>query len=222
MEMQDATTFGEIKDAFQEIWKLYKETDKKFQETDRKFQETDRKFQETDRKLKERAREREREFQEIRAAIRETDKQVKETSKRVGELGNRLGQFVEEMVKPGAVALFRERGIDVHATAQNMSWSDGKSGIEIDLVVQNGSEVVLIECKSELSVEDVNDHLERIEKFKKYFPAYKDNKVMGAVAAMVIPEGVDRYAYQKGMFVLAQKGEFMKIVNDDKFQARVW
>ncbi len=197
MDMQDATTFGEIKDAFQEIWRLYAETDKKFQETARRFQETDRRF-------------------------KETDKKFRETDKKIGALGNRLGQFEEEMVKPGAVALFRERGIDVHSTAQNMSWSDGKSGIEIDLVVQNGKEVVLVECKSELSVDDVNEHLKRVEKFKNYFPAYKDNKVMGAMAAMVIPESVARYAYQKGMFVLAQKGEFMKILNDEKFNAKVW
>ncbi|PIE69322.1 MAG: DUF3782 domain-containing protein [Deltaproteobacteria bacterium] len=197
MDMQNATTFGEIKDAFQEIWRLYKETDKKFQETDRQFKETDRRF-------------------------KETDKKIQETSRQIGKLGNRLGQFVEEMVRPSAVALFRERGIDVHATARNMAWSDGTSGIEIDLVVQNGSEVVLIECKSELSVEDVNEHLKRMEKFKKYFPAYKDNKVMGAVAAMVIPEGVDRYAYQKGLFVLAQNGDFMKILNDKQFNAKIY
>ncbi|PIE69001.1 MAG: DUF3782 domain-containing protein [Deltaproteobacteria bacterium] len=193
-----------MKEAFQEIWMLYKETDKKFKETDRKFQETDKKFKETDKKFQ------------------ETDRQFKETDKKIGKLGNRLGQFVEEMVRPGAVALFRERGVDVHATAQNMAWSDGKNGIEVDLVLYNGREVVLVECKSELSVEDVNDHLKRVAMFKTYFPAYKDNKIMGAVAAMVIPKGVDRYAYQKGLFVLAQKGEFMKILNDDKFVAKVW
>ncbi len=208
MDMQDATTFGEIKDAFQEIWRLYAETDRKFQETDRRFKETDRKFQETDRRLDRR--------------FKETDKKFRETDKKIGKLGNRLGQFVEEMVKPGAVALFRKRGIDVHATAQNLSFSDNEGGIEIDLLVKNGREVVLVECKSKLSEDDVNEHLERLKKFKRYFPEYADKHVMGAVAAMVIPKGVARYAYQKGMFVLAQKGEFMKILNDEKFQAKVW
>ncbi len=226
MNMENAATFGDIKLAFQEIWNLYKETDAKFQETDKKIQETDR-------QLKEWAKESAGEFKELRKTmqetdrqlretIRATDKQIKETSKKVGKLGNRLGEFVEEMVRPGVAALFRERGIDVHSTAQNISFSDGDDRIEIDLMVQNGNEIVLVECKSKLCLQDVNDHLKRLEQFKKYFQVYANHRVMGAVAAMVIPEGIDKYAYRKGLFVLAQHGEFMQILNDDNFQPATW
>ena len=45
---------------------------------------------------------------------------------------------------------------------------------------------------------------------------------MGAVAAMVIPENVGRYAYKKGLFVLCQKGDSMVILNDDKFKPAEW
>ena len=45
---------------------------------------------------------------------------------------------------------------------------------------------------------------------------------MGAVAAMVIPEDVGKYAYKKGLFVMAQHGEFMTILNDEKFEPEVF
>ncbi|PID99834.1 MAG: DUF3782 domain-containing protein, partial [Acidobacteria bacterium] len=191
--IMDAATVQEIKGFFQEIRELYRETDRKFQETDRKFQETDRKIQATNR-------------------------QIKETSKRVGALSNRLGEFVEEMVRPGVEKLFQERGIDVSMTSRDVSYHNGKDGIEVDLLVRNGTDVVLIECKSKLSEDHVNDHLERLSKFKKYFPEYADKNLMGAVAAMVIPESVGKYACNHGMFVLAQSGEVMTILNDENFK----
>ncbi len=229
----DAATVQEIKGFFQEIRNLYRETDQrmhkmsqesdqKFKEarqamreqsmkTERMFQETDRKFQETDRKI-----------QETDRQIQETDRQVKETSKKVGQLSNRLGEFVEEMVRPGVERLFQQRGIDVSMTSRDVSYHNGKDGIEIDLLVRNGTDVVLIECKSKLSEEHVGDHLERLAKFKKYFPEYAEKKVMGAVAAMVIPESVERYACKKGLFVIAQSGEVITILNDKDFTPKQW
>jgi hypothetical protein len=46
--------------------------------------------------------------------------------------------------------------------------------------------------------------------------------LLGAVAAMVIPSDVARYAYRQGLFVIAQSGEDLAILNDDKFKPRAW
>lgn len=45
---------------------------------------------------------------------------------------------------------------------------------------------------------------------------------MGAVAAMVIPEDVARYAYKKGLFVITQSGEVMTILNDEQFEPKIF
>jgi hypothetical protein len=45
---------------------------------------------------------------------------------------------------------------------------------------------------------------------------------MGAVAAMVVPEDVARYAYRQGLFVLAQSGDGVVILNDSKLQPQRW
>ncbi len=157
-------------------------------------------------------------YQETDRKIQAINRQIKETSKRVGALSNRLSEFVEEMVRPGVEKLFQERGIDVIMTARDVSYHNSKDYIEVDLLVRNGTDVVLIECKSKLSQEHVDDHLERLAKFKKYFPEYSDKKVMGAVAAMVIPESVRKYACKHGLFVLAQNGEVITILNDKNFE----
>ncbi len=161
-------------------------------------------------------------YRETDRKFQETDRQIKETNKKIGELGNRLGEFVEEMVRPCAAKLFQERGVDASMTAKEVSFDNGEDGIEIDLLVRNGTDMVAVECKSKLDTDDVNLHLERLAKFKKYFPEYADKRVMGAVAAMVIPRDVAKYAYRKGLFVMAQSGEIMTILNDENFEPMMW
>ena len=156
--------------------------------------------------------------------IQETDRIVKQVSKQIGDLGGRLGEFVEEMVKPAAVKLFQDRGLDVHQIVKNLTAYDdnGQFESEIDLLLINKATAIAIECKSKLSIDDVKEHLERLQKFKQNFSQYEHYQLLGAVAAMVIPDEVGRYAYQKGLFVMAQNGNAMLIKNDGKFTPKTW
>jgi hypothetical protein len=226
-------TKEEVWDLFHEVARRFQETDKKFQETDRRFQETDEKFQEMvrqsqeiDRQFKEeaarRSQELDRRFQETDRQFKETDRKVKEVSQAIGRLGNRLGEFVEEMVRPAVVGLFQERGIAVHEVHRRTFAERDGDAMEVDLLVVNDTDVVVIEVKSELTVADVNEHLERLARFKKLFPHYRAFKVMGAVAAMVTPDDTARYAYRKGLFVLGQSGDTVTIRNDAAFKPAEW
>jgi len=202
---------------------MFQEIGRRFEAIERNSQETDRKFQETLAAIEHHSQETDRKFQESDERFKELIKEVnKDTNKKIGDLGNRLGQFVQEMVRPTAVRLFRERSINVHEVYQNVEAERNGEEIEIDLLVVNNDEAIAVECKSNLSNDDVNEHLERLAKLKKLLPKYQDSRIMGAVAAMVIPNDVARYAYRKGLFVLAQSGETMIIRNDDKFLPKIW
>jgi RecB family endonuclease NucS len=120
------------------------------------------------------------------------------------------------------VRLFRERGIDVHEVHQNVTSNREGNAFEIDLLVVNNDEVVVIECKSHLGVDDVNEHLERLEKVKRLLPTYKDKRVSGAVAGMVISVNVAAYAIKKGLYVIGQNGEHLELRNDMSFTAKIW
>ena len=140
----------------------------------------------------------------------------------IGRLGNRLGEFIEDAVRPAAVRLFRERGIEVHELQQNVSVQRGDEGLEVDLMIVNDLDLVAVECKSNLKQQDVDEHLARLAKIKRLLPKYANSRVMGAVAAMVIPDNVARYAYSKGLFVIGQSGEHLEIRNDAEFQPMIW
>ncbi|MBS3778955.1 MAG: DUF3782 domain-containing protein [Desulfovermiculus sp.] len=190
--MTEYMTKHEAVGFFQDVKDLFAQTDKKFQETDRQF--------------------------------KETDKKIKELSVKIGQLGGRLGDFVEEMVKPSVVRLFKGRGLDVRHVSQHVTSYDdqGRFLMEIDLLVVDTDTAVAIECKSNCSVEDVEEHLERLSRFKEYFPHYEDFQLFGAVAAMVMPDDVTRHAYRQGLYVLAQSGDTVLIRNDDQFRPKKW
>jgi hypothetical protein len=175
---------------------------------------------ETERVLKESSQETER-------RLRETERLLRESSQRVdaqmGKWGNRLGEFVEWQVRPAAVKLFQERGIDVTELQSNISVHRGaEEGMEIDLLAINGTQAVAVEVKSKLTQQDVDEHLERLAKFKRLLPRYQTMNILGAVAALVIPTDVARYAYQNGLFVIAQSGQNLVILNDSKFRPKAW
>jgi len=165
-------------------------------------------------------------LKELSAEIKETQKitarEINAVNTSIGRLSNRLGEFVEEAVRPSAVRLFRERGIDIHEVQQSITTKRDGEQLEIDLLVVNNENVVVIECKSNLSVDDVNDHLERLEKVKRLLPRYNNCKVLGAVAGMVIPDNVATYAIKKGLYVIGQNGDHLELRNEQSFTAKAW
>jgi len=151
------------------------------------------------------------------------EKTVERTSKAVDSLTTRWGRFVEELVRPAVVRMFRDRGILITRTMERVR-SPLASGtpMEIDILGVNGMKVVAVECKSRLSKDDVDEMCDRLTKFKTAFTEYAQYTLYGAVAGIEINEGVDIYAYRKGLFVIRTSGESVEIANDDKFEPLAW
>ncbi|RJP19260.1 MAG: DUF3782 domain-containing protein [Candidatus Omnitrophota bacterium] len=188
----------DMEKGFQEIWELFKKTNRNIKEVSAQLKETDKQ-------------------------MKETSKQMKETDKRFHKLTDKWGEFVEGMVSPAAIKIFSERGITIDSVTQHYKVSrNGKEGLEIDIMGMNGEYVVLIEVKSTLGIQDVKDHLKRMAKFKSFFPEYSNRKVVGAVAGIVIRKGVDLYAFKQGLFVIAQSGDSVMILNDNTFKPKEW
>ena len=206
-----STTANEVWQLLGELVESQKETDRRMQETDRRMQETDRRMQETDRQM-----------QETDRRLQETDRLVKEVSKQIGNLGGRWGRFVENMVAPACETLFVERGIPVHLVAQRVKGRRLGETLEIDILVVNQEQAMVVEVKSSLGVEDIKAFTQDLQRFRSFFPEYGDKRLYGAVAGIELEAGADRFAYRQGLFVLAQSGESVTILNDGTFEPRAW
>ena len=208
-----------------DIYKLFERTEAQFaefqKEAERRNVEAERRSAEADRRnaeAEQRNAEADRRSAEADRTMEELKKQVQATTEAVNNLTTRWGRFVEEMVEPAVVQLFQERGIDVTQTMSRLKSKRPGAAMEIDILAVNGSELVAVECKSRLSKDDVDDFLDRLQRFKLAFPQFRDFQVYGAVAGIEIDQGIDSYAYRRGLFVIKQSGETVKIINDVQFQ----
>ena len=163
-----------------------------------------------------------RQFKEIEKRFKDTDKKFQNTEKLISSLTSKWGRFVEGLIAPAVVRIFGERNIAVDKVYQRVRARKNGSGMEVDILAIDGEYAVLIEAKSTLTVSDVKEHLDRLAKFKTYFPEYRDRKVVGAVAGIVIDENADRYAYQKGLFVITESGDTVAFLNNKKFVPKTW
>jgi hypothetical protein len=195
-------------------------------EAEQRKQENDLRFKETERLLKEQGLETDRRIrevsQEIQAVSLKVNKEIAQVNKQIGDLGGKWGRFVENMVAPACETLFLKKGITVHQVAQRLKRHSAEKTLEIDILVTNEAHVLVVEVKSTLGVTDVKEFIEDLSQFRLFFPEYAQKDLYGAVAGIEIEKGVAKFAYRQGLFVLAQSGETVTILNDDNFQPKCW
>jgi len=210
----------------EDIYKLFQaaqEQDKiRFAEADRRAAEADRRAAEFEKLMAESKAESDRRAAEADRSMAELKKSVDRTVKAVDALTTRWGRFVEGLVEPAVVDLFQQRGIDVKEVYPRAHTKRQGYAMEIDILAIDDTELVLVECKSRLSKDDVDEFIEKLTHFKQSFPHYQNYKAYGAVAGIEVNEGIDRYAYKKGLFVIKPSGETVAIINDESFQPTAW
>ncbi|EPF21730.1 hypothetical protein [Microcystis aeruginosa] len=184
--------------------------------------ENERRAAELERQAAEAKLESDRRAAEADRSMAELKRTVERTSKAVDSLTTRWGRFVEELVEPAVLRLFQEKGIDIKEVYPRARVKRQGIAMEIDILGVDDTDLVVVECKSRLSQDDVDEFIEKLTRFKIAFPHYKNYRAYGAVAGIEINEGIDRYAYKKGLFVIKPSGDTVAIINDADFQPNTW
>jgi len=158
------------------------------------------------------------------AAIRETQQAHKETektlNKAIGDLSNTLGSLVEHILTPGLPQKFKKLGYSFNRIA-TYKFAEGVYA-QIDGMLENGTQAVAVEVKTTLRQMDIDDHLARMEKIRKYADEHGDKRqFMGAMAATITDESTKNYALKKGLFVIEPSGEDVKVTKPET-EPRVW
>ena len=190
---------------FEIVWASLMELRETQQETQKQIQETQKQMQESQRK---------------------NDKIIANLSKNIGGLGNTLGRFTESLFSAELFKKFNELGFPFTKQGIHIKFTDEHRQViaEADFFLENGQYAMPVEIKTELSREDVNEHLERIEKIRQYMDKREDKrKLVGAVAGGIISEDVLRYAHKKGLFVIVQTGDSVAVAATPKgFKVCEW
>ncbi|MCR4737745.1 MAG: hypothetical protein K5846_06250 [Bacteroidales bacterium] len=193
-------SWSDIKAVLAESTQLMKETYRLQQETEQLMKETDRRMKETDRRMK------------------ETDRQMKETDRKYRQLADQFtsttGHITEGILAPSALRMFKKAGFAIDRCIANLKKSDhdNQSGIEVDLLLIDTTQAIAVEVKTDCRKKDVDRFLEKMPRFKKFFPEYNDKEVFVATAALKYDKDAMQYAQEKGLLVISTAdGDFFTL-----------
>ena len=178
--------------------------ERQFRETNALIQETDRQLQETDRQVKETSQ-----------TVEETGRQIRELKQQLGGLGEKFGSFTEGMAFPSMRKLLQQRfHMDV-ISPRVLSRKNGSS-MELDVLAYSNSkvnEVYIVEVKSHLRQEGIDQMKKILREFQSYFPGHTGKKVYGILAVVDVNDEFRAKVLQEGIY-LAQ-------IHDDEFELQV-
>jgi len=180
--------------------------------------ESQRETQEYNRKMQEYK-------QEMLESKREADIEYKKANKIIGGLGNSLGRLIEDMFSAGLYKKFCDIGYTFTKQAERVKFTKNNQLIaEVDLYLENGDYIMLVEIKTTLAIADVDYHLEQIGVIREYMDARRDaRKIVGAIAGGTVDKKTLAYAHNNGLYVIVQSGEAVKIMDSPEgFTAREW
>jgi predicted ATP-binding protein involved in virulence len=126
------------------------------------------------------------------------------------------------MVIPSVVKIFNERNINIEEVHSRSKSHKKDETMEMDIIGDNSAYVVAIEVKSKLLSYDVLHFVEKLGRFKYFFPKYAGKDLVGAVAGITVDDSVKKLAINNKLFVIMQKGENVEIINDAGFKPEVW
>ena len=157
----------------------------------------------------------------------ELEKTMAKTDKQLGRLGNSVGLITESLFSEGLDKKFNELGYPFTKQGPHVKFKEEPNGrvlAEADYFLEDGEYAMAVEVKTELKVDDVKDHVERLAVIRKYFDERGDNRILvGAVAGGKVHESVLRYAQKQGLYVITQSGDSAVIAElPEGFKAREW
>ena len=181
-------------------------------------------------------------IKELRESQKETDRLMKEAAeqkrksdedfaiewkkmtKLVGDIGNSVGGLIETLVASRLWEKFDT--YNFKRAYRRVPVYDGNNKVltEIDILLSDTDWVMAVEVKDEVRDRDIEHHINRMSRIKKYPPAeVKGKKLLGAIAGGIVQPDARSLAHEAGFFVLELKGESVELVpSPDGFSPREW
>jgi hypothetical protein len=203
---------------FEKVWATIQETNRQMRETNRQMKEAmEKRREEVDREMEKRKEEADRRLQENERLLRQNQKMM-------SDLGRKFGKIIEHMFIPNLKENFNALGYEFEKSSPNVliESKDHQIYTEIDVFLENGDCALAVEVKTQANIDDIREHIERMEKLRRYFDLHHDpRKLFGAVAAAVMPGNVHDFALKQGFYIINQTGDNIS-VEEPPNKAKVW
>ena len=153
---------------------------------------------------------------------KKTDDVIQRVTKQLGELGNRFGGFTEGMALPSVrEILYEQLGVDAVVTDARAR-RNGRS-FQVDAIGSVNGEVgkvYLVEIKSRLREEGLQQILQHLRTFGEFFPEHHGKLRYGILVAVDVPEALEKRILEQGIYLAKIHGDLFELVLPEGFEPR--
>jgi hypothetical protein len=167
-------------------------------------------------------------YEDVLNLFRETDRKFQETEWQLSPLEQRFTsqweKLMESLVEGDLVELLTARDIPITDTTTRLKGQRADGGkFGFDILAHHGVElVVVVEVKTSLKPQDVEDFIARLRQLKHWLPRYANNRIYGAVAWLTADAGAERMVENRGLFSIRATGQSASIQNAPTFTPHAW
>jgi hypothetical protein len=203
-----------------EMLQFEKERQQRNEEREREKQEKEKEKQEKEKERIKREEQQEKErLKRVEAdenfmrKINHLNELFAQTREQIGGITRSNGEFCEEYFinsyKENPIFLGEkfDRVID-HLKPDPVVIDD-----EYDLVLRNGSTIVLIEMKYKASTHDVGKMFAKLHSYRANYPMFNDYKIYLCLASFRFPNRVRAKAAEEGIVLIKQRGEKIEVIS---------
>jgi hypothetical protein len=204
------------------ITEKFKLAEKRMYENDRmiteKFKLAEKRMAENDRMLTEKFNLAEKRMAENDRMLTEkfdrTEKMIANSNQRIEGISKSNGEFCEEYF----VNCFKENPFFLgekydYVIERLRPYPVVVIEDEYDLVLHNGSSVVLIEMKYKANFNDVGKMFSKLQSYRANYPMYNHYKIYLCLASFRFPANVRAHAAENGIVLIQQRGEKIEVIS---------
>lgn len=152
----------------------------------------------------------------------ENAQMIRELSKQIGGLGEKFGGFTEGLALPSMTKILKERFHATVVSPRTRAWKDGEE-MEVDVLAYSNSgtdEVYVVEVKSHLRQDGIQQMLKTLRSFRSFFPQHKDKKLYGILASVDAPQELQKKVLAEGIYLARIHDGVFEVQVPEDFQPK--
>jgi len=156
---------------------------------------------------------------EMQKAHEDPAKEMQAFRQELGGVSNRLGLTVEDLVTPSIPVLLPQLvdKLETKRVATRVQCRCGERMQKYDLIAVYGNYLLINENKVTLDDEEVRDFLKVLREVRTFLPEYREKKIIGTMASLLIEPSVLSFGQKNGLVMLGLVGELMQVLNNADF-----
>lgn len=202
----------------------HKEVERALAESAERHKEIDRTLADSAERFKQALAESAERHKEIDLERQATWRQIKEVGKQIGGLGQKFGGFTEGMAFPSMQRILEQRFQMTNISAYQRSRRNGRT-MEIDVLAYantNVNEIYIVEVKSTLREEGLEQILRILREFHDFFPGHGGKKLYGILAAVNVSDEMRDRVLRAGIYLALIHDESFVLAVPENFQPRAF